>query len=346
MSDSAGIIVGVLLLLINAFFVGAEFAVISARRSQIEPKAKAGSRAAKITMHALENVSEMLACAQLGITMASLGLGAVAEPALAHLLEKPFHLLGVPDEFLHPVGFALALSTVVYLHVLVGEMVPKNVALAVPERAALILAPPLVVVSWLFKPLVFSLNTIANLSLRIFGVDPKDEVESAFTAEQMANIVDESHREGLLDADPAELLAGALEFTDRVAADLMVSQDDLVTVSTVVTPDEVEQLVAKTGFSRFIVVDDQKSPTGYLHLKDVLYADGDERIHPVPAKRVRSLGSVYCDDEAEIALQYMQSTGSHLARVANEQGQTLGVLFLEDVIEELVGEIEDSTRRV
>ena len=142
MSDWAGILLTVFLLAANAFFVGAEFALISARRSQIEPRAQAGSRMARTTLKAMEKVSLMMAGAQLGITMASLGLGAVSEPALAHLMEPVFHDLGLPDAWLHPVAFVIAMTIVVFLHVVVGEMVPKNIAIAGPDRAALI-APSL-----------------------------------------------------------------------------------------------------------------------------------------------------------------------------------------------------------
>ncbi|HEX5534024.1 MAG TPA: hemolysin family protein [Actinomycetales bacterium] len=344
MSTWTALVVGLALLAGNAFFVGAEFAVISARRSQIEPRAAEGSRRARRTLWAMEHVSLMLACAQLGITVCSLGLGAVAEPALASLLHTPFERLGVPPNLLHPVAFALALTLVVYLHVVVGEMVPKNLALAGTDRVALVLAPALVTVARVVSPVIRLLNGMANGVLRLARVSPKDEVASAYTAEDVQSIVAESHKEGLLEA-PHDLLNGALEFSHRSAGDVMVPLSSVVTLPSSCTPAELERLVGRTGYSRFPVLGDAGELTGYLHLKDVLYAHDDEHAEPIPDKRVRALVSVAATDEVEDALAAMQGSGAHLARVLDRSGRTVGVLFLEDVLEELVGEIVDATQR-
>jgi CBS domain containing-hemolysin-like protein len=320
------------LLLLNAFFVGAEFAVISARRSQIEPMADAGGRAARTTLWALEHLSLMLACAQLGITVASLGLGAVAEPAVAHLLEVPFAAARLPENLLHPVAFALALTVVVYLHVVIGEMVPKNLAIAGPERAALVLAPPLVAVARVLSPLIKVLDAATRLA-------------SAFTAEEVHSIVTESRREGLLDEEEHGLLTGALELAARPAAEVMVPAASLVTAPPAATPEEVERLVARTGFSRFPVRDDAGELAGYLHVKDLLFADDETYTRPVPQRRVRGLVSVPADEDVEDVLVAMQRAGAHLARVVDPAGTTVGVVFLEDVLEELVGEVRDATQR-
>ena len=344
MNTGLALLVGVLLLAGNAFFVGAEFAVISARRSQIEPRAVAGSRRAKTTLWAMEHVSLMLACAQLGITVCSLGLGAVAEPALAHLLQAPFEAVGLPPELLHPVAFTLALAIVVYLHVVIGEMVPKNLALAGAGRVALVLVPALVAVAKVVSPVIRALNATANGTLRLFRVQPRSEVLSAFTAEQVHSIVTESRREGLLE-DEHNLLTGALEFSDREAVDVMVPLDHLVTLPAGATPEDVERLVARKGFSRFPICGNDGAVTGYLHVKDVLYAEDELHDQPVPDKRVRALVNVAASDEIEDALTEMQHSGAHLARVLDPSGRTLGVLFLEDVLEELVGEIIDATQR-
>ena len=171
---SLGLVLGVIgLLLVNAFFVGAEFAIISARRSSIEPRALAGSRSAKTVLWAMEHVSLMLACAQLGITVASVSLGVVAEPAIAHALEPLFHALGLPDAWAHGVALLIALAIVVSLHVIFGEMVPKNAAVANPDRAAMLFGPPLVVVARVLKPIIVALNWIANCLVRLLGVEPR-----------------------------------------------------------------------------------------------------------------------------------------------------------------------------
>jgi CBS domain containing-hemolysin-like protein len=339
----------VALLLLNAFFVGAEFSVISARRSQVEPLAAAGRRSARTALQAMEQISLMLACAQLGITVCSLGLGAVAEPALAHLIEVPFGAAGLPGDLLHPVAFTIALTIVAAFHVVIGEMVPKNLTLAGPDRAVLVLAPPLMAIARATSPLIRVMSAAANAVLRLLRVEPKDELASAFTADEVHSIVTESAREGLL-IDEHGLLTGALEFSERVAQDLMVPIDRVVTVPLGSTPAEVERTVTRTGFSRFPVVrprpgGGEPEVLGYLHLKDLLYADDDRHVRPVPQKRIRALATVGEGDEVEAALATMQRAGSHLARVVDDEGRTAGVIFLEDVLEELVGEIRDATRR-
>ncbi len=344
MSPGTAVLLGVLLLAGNAFFVGAEFAIISARRSAVEPLAEAGSRRAKVVLWAMENVSLMLACAQLGITICSTSLGVVAEPALAHVIEAPLAAVGLPEGAVHPIAFVLALAIVVYLHVVLGEMVPKNLAVAGPDRAVLWFGPPLVWIARLLRPVIVVLNRLANHILRQFGVEPKDEIASAFTAEEVQSIVDRSRAEGLLD-DAQGLLTGALEFSDRTAGEVMVATDDLVGVPLGSSAADVERLVARTGFSRFVVHDAEGSPIGYLHLKDVLYAGAGDRDDPVPAWRVRALAQVSADDEVEEALAAMQRTGTHLARVAGPSDEVLGVVFLEDILEELVGEVRDAMQR-
>jgi CBS domain containing-hemolysin-like protein len=346
MSTVDGLLIAAGLLLLNAFFVAAEFSVIAARRSQLEPLAETGSRRARTALRAMENVSVMLACAQLGITVCSLGLGAVAEPLVAHLIEGPLAAAGLPESAVHAIAFALGLGIVVYLHVVVGEMVPKNLALAGPDRAALALAPILMSVGRIARPLISALNAAAGGILRLLRVEPKDELVSAYTAEQVHSIVTESTREGLL-VDEHGLLTGALEFSERVAADVMVPMEKVVTVEAGSTPADVERMVAKTGFSRFPVIrhDVNYEVIGYLHLKDLLYADDERHQLPIPDKRIRSLVSVSTGDEVEDVLHTMQRAGSHLARVVDAEGATAGVVFLEDVLEELVGEVLDATRR-
>lgn len=342
MSSSTALLVSVLLLAGNAFFVGAEFAVMSVRRSQMEPLAAAGNKRARTVMYALEHVSEMLATAQLGITVCSTSLGALAEPAIAHLLHGPFEAVGLPREASHAVAFVIALLVVVYLHVVAGEMIPKNLAISTPERAALVFGPPLVLVSRVLKPVIWTLNELANLLLRAVGIEPKSEVASAFTAEEVASIVELSQAEGVLQ-DDVGLLSGALEFSEETSRSVMVPLAGVRTVPADVTPEEVELAVSRTGFSRFPVVDGGDL-VGYVHVKDVLYADGPERAQPVPAWRVRALAVVGPEDEVEEALAVMQRSGAHLARVV-DGGRTLGVVFLEDILEELVGEVRDSMQR-
>lgn len=343
MSDWAGILWLVVLLLGNAFFVGAEFAVMSARRSQIEPLAEAGSKRAQTTLRAMENVSLMLACAQLGITVCSLLILQVAEPAIHHLMAVPLEAAGIPVEIADIVAFAVALLLVTFLHVTIGEMVPKNISVSVADKAALLLAPPLMFIARLVKPVIVALNWSANHILKLMRIEPKDEVTSSFTLEEVQSIVQESTRHGLVD-DDAGLITGALEFSEHTAADVMVPLDKLVMMKSNTTPVEFEKAVSRTGFSRFPMLDDDGMLSGYLHIKDVLSIPDAAYRQPIAESHIRSLANLAMDDEIEKAMSVMQRTGSHLARVIGPDGLTQGVLFLEDVIEQLVGEIRDATQ--
>jgi CBS domain containing-hemolysin-like protein len=346
MGDLGGVLLAVFLLAANAFFVGAEFALISARRSQIEPRAQAGSRMAKITLTAMEQVSRMMAGAQLGITVCSLGLGAVGEPALAHLIEPVFHELHVPDDWLHPVAFVIAMTIVVFLHVVLGEMVPKNIAIAGPERAALILGPPMYGIVLVLRPLIASINAIANAILRLLRIEPKEELGSTYTREEVAALVEESHGEGLLAEDEYDRLSGALGFTEKSIVEVTMATASLATVPRGATGAEVEALCAATGFSRFPVVsgedDDAPELVGYLHIKDVLEPDEERRERPVADRWIRPFATVSESTLLHDALEVLQRRGSHMARVVTADGTTIGVAALEDVIEELVGEIRDA----
>ena len=335
-----------LLLLGNAFFVGAEFAVISVRRSQIEPLAEAGNKRASTVLHALSNVSAMLAAAQLGITVCSLGLGALAEPTIAHLVEGPFHAMGVPESLMHPLSYGLALGLVVFLHMVMGEMVPKNLALAGPEKAALLLGPPLDRLARVLAPVISFLNAFANGVLRLFKVETKDEVESVFTTEQLMYLLLDSRDAGLLDEDRQERLEDALELGHRPVTDVVLPPEQLVTVGPRVTGAEIEALAVRTGFSRFPVVEGDVAAVGflgYLHLKDIL--DVEDPTAPLPARLWRPItvvrGSLPLDD----ALGAMRRAASHLAAVIDTDGRTLGLIALEDVVEELVGEVHDPDHR-
>ncbi|MEV8241248.1 hemolysin family protein [Microbacterium testaceum] len=347
MSDWAGIAWLVVLLVANAFFVGAEFAVISARRSQVEPLAERGSRAAKTALYAMEHATLMLATCQLGITICSLLILNVSEPAIHHLLEGPLGLTGLPEAAVGVVGFVVALLLVSYLHVVFGEMVPKNLAFSLPDRAVLMLAPPLVAVSKAFHPIIVALNWTANHVLRLFRVEPKDEAASTFTLDEVATIVNQSRREGVLD-DAAGTVTAVVEFTEKKAADIAVPMAELVTLPERTTPGEIERAVAQHGYSRYVIVDEAGHPTGYVHLKDVLRAaDGSDAdmARPIPSKRIHHMVSVLETTDLEDALALMRRSGRHLAQVRDEGGDVRAVLFLEDVIEELVGEVQDATAR-
>ena len=344
MSDWMGIVWLVVLLLGNAFFVGAEFAVISARRSQIEPKAEAGSKRAKTALFAIENASLMLATSQLGITVCSLLILSVSEPAIHHLLAGPLKATGLDETAVDIIAFVIALLLVSYLHVVFGEMVPKNASFSMPDRAVLLLAPPLVFVAKVTGPVIGFLNWVSNGVLRLFGIRPKNELNSTYTLEEVANIVSYSTREGVLE-DRSGTLSAAFEFTEKKVEDVAIPVEDLVVLPLTATPADVEAAVTKYGFSRYVLATNDGEINGYVHAKDIIDLREDEMDAQIPVKRIRAVISVLPNTDLEDVLARLRSSGSHLARVLTPEGVTQGVIFFEDVIEELVGEVNDATRR-
>lgn len=346
MSDLGAILLAVALLAGNAFFVGAEFALISARRTQIEPRATSGFWPARVTLRAMRNVSLMMAGSQLGITICSLGLGAVGEPAVAHLLEPVFAGVGLPDGALHTVSFVVAMSIVVSLHMVLGEMVPKNIALAGPERAALFLGPPLYYVVGVLKPVIWLLNQLANLVLKLLRVQPQDEVTSAFTSEEVTDLIAESQREGLLEERQGKLLSGALGLEGRRITDIVIPFRQLVHIESGTTVAAVEAECVRTGFSRFPVLS-SGDLVGYLHVKDLLSVPQDQRNEPFRDESIHALPEVTDKSSLREAVAIMQRQGAHLALVqSTSTGEPVGLVTLEDALEEMVGEVQDATRRV
>jgi len=344
MSDGWAIAILVLLLAGNAFFVGAEFALISAKRATIEPLAAAGNRRARVTLKAIADVSTMMAGAQLGITACSLGIGAIGEPAVAHLIEPGMEALGIPEAWVHPIAFIIAMTIVVGLHMVLGEMVPKNIAIAGPDRSALVLGPALLAVVTALRPIISLLNGSANLVLRAFGVNPSDEVASTYNREQVANLIQESQRGGMLEDEEADLLGGALELGERTAADVLIPDQALRCLPGSATCADVERAVADTGYSRFPLVDEDAVPISYVHVKDVLRDPYEDAATPIPPGAKRVLPDVDSDASLERVVRRLQSAGAHLGRVV-EGGAVLGVIALEDALEEFIGEISDTAHR-
>ncbi|MER6168572.1 hemolysin family protein [Streptomyces violaceorubidus] len=327
--------VGALTLLTNAFFVGAEFAMISVRRSQIEPRAKAGDKRARMTLWGLQHISQMLATAQLGITVSSLVLGAVAEPAIAHLMEPVFEAVHMPHALVHPVAFAIALTLATYLHMLIGEMIPKNIALAAPASTALILGPPLVALTRALKPVVFGINAFANTLLKLLRVEPKDEVEAVFTDDQLARMVVDASEAGLLTPADGERLRDALELGTRPVGEILVPVQKMRTVPHTVTPAELERMAADAGYSRFPVTGPGGTVLGYLHIKDTLGLT--DRESPFPRTALHRVTRVRIDTPLDDTLTALRAEDSHLAAVTGETGSVLGFVTMEDVLTELVG---------
>ncbi|WP_068276878.1 hemolysin family protein [Aldersonia kunmingensis] len=350
MNDFWGVVLTIALLGANAFFVGAEFSLISARRDRLEALQAQGKRRAGTVIRAGEHLSMMLAAAQLGITICSILLGRVGEPAIAHLIERPMDLLSVPEQLLHPIAFTIALAIVVVLHILLGEMVPKNIALAGPERVALLLVP--VHLAWIkiARPVIWFYNALANLCLRAVRIE-QDELDSTVSAVELAEMIGESRSEGLIDAEEHRRLTQALETAGRTVADVLIPIDEARCVPLAgdgATLGSIEAAVSETGFSRYPVRAGDGSLVGYIHIKDVLDEIGDESAGPdtvVARSEIRPLPTLALRTPLNEALAALRRARSHLARVVDAQDATTGVVALEDLVEEFVGTVRDTTHR-
>ncbi|MFC9158463.1 hemolysin family protein [Streptomyces bauhiniae] len=330
------ILIGLATLVVNAFFVGAEFALISVRRSQVEPLAQEGDKRARRVLWGLEHVSALLAAAQLGITLCTLVLGVVAEPAIAHLLEPVFHAMGVPSGAGHAVSFVIALTLATYLHMLLGEMVPKNIALAEPVRTALLLGPPLVALARALRPVIFTINAFANGLLKLLRVEAKDEVSATFTDTELAEIVKDATEAGLIDGRAQERLHDALELGSRPVRDVVVPLESVVYTSVGITPEQLERLSAESGFSRFPVVDSGRRIVGYLHVKDAL--DASPRDVPFRLRDMRPIARVRESTPLDDVLTAMRGSRTHVAAVIGADGKLAGLVTMEDVLRELFGQ--------
>ncbi|AXN44666.1 membrane protein [Mycobacterium marinum] len=349
MNPVLAVALAVLLIAANAFFVGAEFALISARRDRLEALAEQGRTSAVTVIRAAEQLPSMLAGAQFGVTVSSILLGRIAEPAAAQTLQRWFGLAGLDPRLLHTLSFVVALAIVVTLHVLLGEMVPKNIALAGPERTAMLLVPAYLPYVRAARPIIFLYNKCANAILRIFGVQPKDELDITVSTVELSEMIAESVSEGLLDPEEHTRLTRALRIRTRVVDDVAVPLPNIRAVPVAAagsgpTIGAVEQALAETGYSRFPVLGLDHHFIGYLHIKDVL-ALGDDPATVIDLALVRPLPQLAKSLPLPDALSRMRRSNSHLALVTSDDGAVAGMVALEDLVEDLVGTLSDAKHR-
>ncbi|MGO8936290.1 MAG: hemolysin family protein [Mycobacterium sp.] len=348
MHEALGVLAAILLIAANAFFVGAEFSLISARRDRLEALAEQGKARAVTVIRAGEQLSSMLAGAQLGVTVASILLGRIGEATVADLLLKSFALTEMHPALAHTLAFAIALAVVVTLHVLLGEMVPKNIALAGPERTAMLLVPPYLAYVRAARPFIVFYNKCANAVLRALRVEPKNELDSAVSMAQLSEMIAESVSEGLLDHEEHTRLTRALQIRTRVVADVARPLADIRAVQVAQagsgpTVGAVEQALAQTGYSRFPIVGLDGDYIGYLHIKDVLTL-GDDPQTVIDLALVRPLPRVPESLPLADALSRMRRSNSHLALVTAggvDGGQLVAMVAMEDLVEDLVGAMRD-----
>ncbi len=332
----------VLLLLANGFFVAAEFAYITARRNVLEQVPR---RSAQVAVGLNKNLTLSLAAAQLGITMASLVLGAVAEPAVASIFELGLGFLPVSENVIHGISLVIALLIVVFLHMVVGEMAPKNIAISAPERVAVALALPFRGFILLFKPLIAFLNGSANWVLRRFRVPAIDALEVGHSAEDLAVIIGTGRKEGVIEDFAHRLLTGAIIFGDLDASEVMVPRPDIVAVLAAAPVLDIQELMRATGHSRIpLYAGDLDDIVGLVHVKDLMSEEID-RDEPLPASLLREPLVVPETAPLQSVLDEMRQARTHLAVVVDEHGSTAGIITMEDIAEELVGEISDEHDR-
>jgi CBS domain containing-hemolysin-like protein len=335
----------VLLLLGNAFFVGAEFSLIASRRTVLQPQAPR-SAPTRIALRAMDQLPLMIAGSQLGVTVCSLGLGAVAEPALAHPLRQVVGAVGLPAPVAEALAFVLALGVVVFAHTVIGEMVPKNVTLAGPERAVLLLGPPMLWFCLATKPLLACMRWAARQVLRLWRIDAADAVKTVFTADELAALVSESRTEGLLDRQEHARITGALALRNTTAGQAVRPWASVATVDQDVTADRLEQVATQTGLSRFpVLARDRQRVIGFVHVKDVLAVDEAERYAPLPARVIRPLPSIPPERSLAEALVAMRQERRHIVLVG-AGGMPLGMLALDDVLRAVVGSQPAAVRTV
>ncbi|HEU4349463.1 MAG TPA: hemolysin family protein [Actinoplanes sp.] len=341
MSTAWAIVISLVLLAANAFFVAAEFALVASKRYRLEQAAADGSRAARAALNGTRELSLMLAGAQLGITLCSLGLGAMAEPALEHLLSPVLHAVGLPDMPSHLIAFLIALVIVTFMHLVIGEMMPKSWAITHPERSATLLALPFRAFAWVVRPGLNALNGLANLALKTVGVRAVDQLAQAHGPQEMNILLERSEAEGSIGAEQAELLTSMLRLQEKTVGDLLIPDDQLVTVRPEDGALDIEAASLRSGRSRLAVVGPDARVAGVVHVRDAVRTTTAGReataADLMDPPFVLKAGVTVTD-----AVTAMRANRAQLAMVT-EDGRRRGFVALEDLLEQVIGEFDDET---
>lgn len=331
------ILASVVLIALNGIFVAYEFALLAAKQSTFLAAAEQGNRTAKIATEAMSDLSMQLAGAQLGITMASLALGHVGEPAVAVLLEKALGQV-LSESLTHALGYAIALSIVVFLHLVIGEMVPKNIALAAPDRTTRMLVVPYNWYLRLFRPFIRLMNALAAAGCRAVGVEPRDEIESTHSASELAEIVTHSSEGGAIEADSAELLRVAIKFAEQPVSTVARPVEDVNALRLGSTAIQAERMVHSTGQTRvplLAAAAGSRRYVGYFHAKDLISLDQSQRALPLPASFTRRMVVVNHKRSLVEVLRVMRGLHRQMAVVVDDSGDPIGIASIEDVISAL-----------
>jgi len=329
------------LVAINGFFVAAEFSLVAARRSRLDEMIAKGDRGAKVVQNALKEIDRYIAATQLGITIASLALGWIGEPVLAHLFDQAFRVIGMNPTATttHVAAVPVAFFLLTFFHIVLGELAPKSIALASPERTAKAIARPLLIFSRFMSPLIWLFNGAANGLLRIFGIEPASDQEG-HSPEEIRFLVMQAHAHGTLDESDRAMLAGVLDFHEKKARDVMRPRTEIVALDIESTESEVWEVLRRERYSRYPVYRESLDDvTGVFLAKDLWLHSGDAPFNL--ADFVREPMYVPDSRPAERVLDDLRRTRAHMAVVLDEYGGTAGIVTMEDLVEEVVGDIAD-----
>lgn len=330
------------LVFLNGFFVAAEFAIVKVRYSQIELRAKSGNQMAKVAQNILNNLDSYLSATQLGITLASLGLGWIGEPVVSKILIAIFHAMGldVPDETAHQIALPVAFALITVLHIVFGELAPKSIAIRKPEETTLFVSWPMRAFFLMFRPFIWVLNGLANRILKLVGIQPADEHE-AHSADELRLLMRQSQASGAIKEDNFQIIQNAFDFSELTAQQVMVPRKNIFALEIDTPREEILNAVLENGYSRIPVYeDDIDNLMGIVFAKDIFKANtrgGDWSLKAL----MRPVHYVYNSAKLNRVLKDFQSKKIHVGMVIDEYGGTEGLIAMEDILEELVGEIQD-----
>jgi CBS domain containing-hemolysin-like protein len=346
MDEWVMILIGLVLTVGTGFFVASEFSLVNLDRGDLEARQARGEKRLGPTISALRITSTHLSGAQLGITLTTLLTGYTFEPAISSLLEGPLTALGVPEAVVPGIGAVIGIALATLFSMVVGELVPKNFALALPLATAKFVVPFQTAFTTVFKPVIVLFNDTANAAIRRMGIEPKEELSGARSAEELSSLVRRSALEGLLDGDHATLLGRTLRFSDHTASDVMTPRVRMTTVRLTDTAEDVVETALASGFSRFPVIgEDSDDIVGVVHIKQAFALDVERRAGTGVAALVSDARFVPESMGTDTLLGLLRREGYQIAIVSDEFGGTAGLVTLEDLVEELVGELEDEHDR-
>lgn len=328
------------LVLANGFFVAAEFAMVKVRNTRLESLILEGNRKAKFAQLLTKNLDAYLSACQLGITLSSLGLGWVGEPAIARMIEPYLRDFGFSDNLIHTIAFAIAFSMITFLHIVLGELAPKSLAIQKSEGVTMWTAMPLLVFYKIMYPFIWFLNGTANRLLRLVGIQPAGEHEAAHTEEEIRILMEESHKSGYIDKTELALMDNIFDFAERNTREIMIPRTDMICLYSQNSFEENLEIALREQMTRYPVCNPNKDNiNGFIHIKDLFAAlsKGEKNLE----KLIRPVISTPESMPISSLLKIMQKKGAQLAIVIDEYGGTAGLLTIEDILEEIVGEIRD-----